>query len=76
MVLRGEASRTSGRLPRPGSPVPRSTAGDKSLIYNAMIEVTEKWKEIFPNASVGVLLITNTVNPANHSDLDIRISEV
>ena len=41
-----------------------------------MIEVTEKWKEIFPNASVGVLLITNTDNPAKNSDLDIRISEV
>ncbi|MCH7801556.1 MAG: hypothetical protein IIC24_08460 [Chloroflexi bacterium] len=41
-----------------------------------MLEATDRWKEAFPAASVGVLLMKNAANPANHPDLDARMSEV
>ena len=41
-----------------------------------MLEATENWKEAFPGASVGALLMRNATNPANHPDLDARMSEV
>lgn len=41
-----------------------------------MLEATDRWKEAFPAASVGVLLIRNAANPANHPDLDAMMSEI
>lgn len=41
-----------------------------------MFEVTERWRESFPGASVGFLRMKNVTNPANHPDLDARMSEV
>ena len=34
------------------------------------LEITREWKDSFPGASVGVLVMRNTVNPKNNPDLD------
>ena len=40
------------------------------------LEVTKEWKDAFPGASVGLLVMKNTVNPKNNSDLDNKMKEI
>jgi DNA/RNA-binding domain of Phe-tRNA-synthetase-like protein len=41
-----------------------------------MLQATDRWKEAFPGASVGILVMRNAANPVNHVDLDARMTEV
>ena len=57
-----------------------------SITYNAQymtnnenimrLEVTKEWKDAFPGASVGLLVMKNTVNPKNNPDLDNKMKEI
>ena len=40
------------------------------------LEITKEWKDAFPGASVGVLVIRNTVNPKNNPDLDNKMKGI
>ena len=40
------------------------------------LEVTKEWKDAFPGASVGLLVMKNTVNPKNNPDLDNKMKEI
>ena len=40
------------------------------------LEITKEWKDAFPGASVGVLVMRNTVNPKNNPDLDNKMKEI
>lgn len=40
------------------------------------LEITKEWKDAFSGASVGVLVMRNTVNPKNHPDLDDKMKEI
>lgn len=40
------------------------------------LEVTKEWKDTFPGASVGLLVMKNTVNPKNNPDLDNKMKEI
>ena len=40
------------------------------------LEITREWKDAFPGASVGVLVIRNTVNPKNNPDLDNKMKGI
>ena len=41
-----------------------------------MFEATDRWREAFPGASVGALVMKNVSNPANHPELDSRMSAI
>ena len=41
-----------------------------------MFEATDRWREAFLGASVGALIMKNASNPANHPELDSRMSAV
>ena len=43
---------------------------------NMRLEVTKEWKDAFPGASVGLLVMKNTVNPQNNPDLDNKMKEI
>lgn len=43
---------------------------------NMRLEVTKEWKDAFPGASVGLLVMKNTVNPKNNPDLDNKMKEI
>ena len=40
------------------------------------LEITREWKDAFPGASVGVLVMRNTVNPKNNPDLDNKMKGI
>ena len=41
-----------------------------------MFEATDRWREAFPGASVGALVMKNVSNPANHPELNSRMSAI
>jgi len=41
-----------------------------------MFEITSAWKSAFPNAHAGVLVMRNVSNPAHHSELERRKTEL
>ena len=43
---------------------------------NMRLQVTKEWKDAFPGASVGLLVMKNTVNPKNNPDLDNKMKEI
>ena len=40
------------------------------------LEITREWKDAFPGASVGVLVMRNTLNPKNNPALDNKMKEI
>jgi DNA/RNA-binding domain of Phe-tRNA-synthetase-like protein len=42
----------------------------------SMFDVTSAWKSSFPNAHVGVLVVRDVINPAQHPELEKRKSEL
>jgi DNA/RNA-binding domain of Phe-tRNA-synthetase-like protein len=40
------------------------------------VEATDAWRETFPNARVGVLVLEDVVNPAEHPELQQRVHEI
>jgi len=41
-----------------------------------MITISQNWRDSYPGASVGVLVIHDVLNPASHHSLDIRKAEL
>ncbi len=41
-----------------------------------MLNATDAWREAFPGASAGVLVIRGVTNPGSHPDLDTRMADV
>ena len=41
-----------------------------------MFEATDRWREAFPGASVGALVMKNVSNPTNHPELNSRMSAI
>jgi DNA/RNA-binding domain of Phe-tRNA-synthetase-like protein len=39
-------------------------------------KVSNEWKQAYPNALVGVMIITNTINRSSHPELDMKMEEI
>jgi len=39
-------------------------------------KVSNEWKKAYPKASVGVMIINNTINRPSHHDLDMKMQEI
>lgn len=52
------------------------TASDPSQADEALFTTSSRWKEAYPRAHAGVLILHGAANPARHADLERRKSEL